>query len=166
MKYAFPLFVALAINWLFWSGHFDNPFLLGLGLLSCLLCTLVSWRMGIIDEEGVPIRFGMKPFTSYGPWLTKEVIISNFRVAKIVLSPRMRLQRRLVIVPISAKTELGKVLFANSTTLTPGTVSVKLFGDHVLVHALCLPAGEEVVEGEMGRRIRAMEPKQGAGDES
>ncbi len=161
MKYAFPLFVALAINWLLWSGHFDNLFLLGLGLLSCLFCTLVAGRMKILDEEGVPIRFGMKPFTSYGPWLTKEVIVSNLRVAKIVLSRNMGLQRRLVEVPISAKTELGRVLFANSTTLTPGTVTVKLEADTVLVHALCLPEDEEALEGEMGRRIREMEPKTG-----
>ena len=115
--------------------------------------------MKIVDEEGAPVQLGIRPFTSYLPWLAKEIIVSNIEVARIILSPKMKLQRNMVDVHINQKTEIGRVIMANSITLTPGTVSVNLEGDQVQVHALSFEGAEEDLSGEMDRRVCKLEPK-------
>ena len=102
---------------------------------------------------------GIRPFTSYLPWLAKEIIVSNIEVARIILSPKMKLQRNMVDVHINQKTEIGRVIMANSITLTPGTVSVNLEDDQVQVHALSFEGAEEDLSGEMDRRVCKLEPK-------
>jgi len=156
VKYSFPLLALLILNWLFWSGHIANPFLLTLGLGSCLVTVFMSRRMKIVDEEGAPSQLGIRPFF-YVPWLTKEVIKSNLEVTKIVLSPVMPMHRSQIVVTAGQKTELGKVILANSITLTPGTVSVQVQGDQITVHALCFKGDAEEMAGEMNRRICQME---------
>lgn len=158
MKHSLYLLGLLVANWLLWSGHFESPFLLTIGACCCLLSLYVSQRMQIVDDEGAPVQLGLRPLTRYAPWLAWEVFKSNLEVVRIVLSPRMPLQRNLVSVPITPRSELGRVILANSLTLTPGTVSVQLEGDTVLVHALSLDDAEADLEGEMGRRIRNLEP--------
>ena len=113
--------------------------------------------MKIVDEEGAPVQMGIRPFLQFAPWLAKEIVASNITVAKIILSPKMNLKRNLVTVPAGPRTELGKVMLANSITLTPGTVSVKMEGDEILVHALSLEGAAEDISGEMDRRIQKME---------
>ena len=157
MKYFLTLLIALAVTWLVWSGHFDNPFLLVLGGASCLFSLYISQRMHIVDEEGAPVQLGIRPFTTYAPWLTKEIIISNIAVAKIILSRKMPLQRCLVDVTANQKTSLGKVILANSITLTPGTVSVGLDGNQIAVHAISSNGAEEDISGEIDRRVCRLE---------
>ncbi|MEZ6091420.1 MAG: Na+/H+ antiporter subunit E [Pirellulaceae bacterium] len=155
--YSVTLGAALLITWFLWSGHFDNPFLITMGIGSCLLSLGVSRRMRIVDEEGAPIQLGLRPFTRYAPWLVKEIIRSNFEVARIVLNPELRLQRTMVRVKASQRTELGRVILANSITLTPGTVSVRVEGDRILVHALSFTGAAEDLSGDMDRRVCELE---------
>lgn len=160
MKYSITLFFALVASWLLWSGHFDNYFLFALGALSCLLCVWVCLRMRIVDEEGAPVQLlRLRPFFSYGPWLVKEIFKSNLEVTKIILSKKMPLQRNLIEVGAHPKTELGKVILANSITLTPGTVSVSVDDDRILVHALSFAGAEEDLSGDMDRRVCELEGK-------
>lgn len=155
--YITTLAIALAITWLLWSGHFYDPWLLSLGAASCLLSLYLSRRMGIIDEEGAPANLGLRPFTHYAPWLIKEIVVSNFAVAKLILSPRMNLHRIMVMVPAHQKTELGLVIFANSITLTPGTISVGVNDDEILVHALSFKGAAEDLSGDMDSRVCRLE---------
>lgn len=169
MKFAVTLFVALLANWLLWSGYFENAFLLILGGISCVLSLWLAWRMHIVDEEGTPAQLGIiRPFFWYAPWLAKEIVRSNLAVAKIILSPVMPLRRNLVTVPADQKSAIGRVILANSITLTPGTVSVRLEGDEILVHGLSIEGCAEDISGDMGRRIckleRGGEPSQDSKD--
>lgn len=157
MKYAVTLLAALCVNWMLWSGHFGNVFLIGLGLASCLFSLWVALRMGIVDEEGAPAQLGLWPFLTYAPWLAWEIVKSNLRVAKIILSTPMPLRRNLLLVPARQKTALGRVILANSITLTPGTVSVQMEDDEILVHGLSLAESAEDISGDMGRRICKLE---------
>ncbi len=155
--HSFTLCLALIASWLLWSGHLDKPFVLLLGLISCLFSLWVCRRMRIVDEEGAPAQLGIRPFTRYAPWLIKEIIVSNIVVAKIILAPKLKLQRNMIEVGVNPKTELGRVILANSITLTPGTVSVSLDDDRILVHALSFEGAEEDLSGEMDRRVRQLE---------
>lgn len=155
--YTITLGIALIATWLLWSGHFDDPFLISLGVGSCLLSLAISRRMKIVDEEGAPAHLGLRPFTTYAPWLIKEIVESNLEVTRIILSPVMPLQRSMIHVSANQRTELGRVILANSITLTPGTVTVRVEGNSILVHALSFEGAAEDLSGEMDRRVCELE---------
>lgn len=116
--------------------------------------------MRIVDEEGAPAQLGIAPFTSYAPWLAKEIVHSNIEVTKIILAPELPLSRTMIEVGAHQSSEIGRVILANSITLTPGTVSISMEGDRILVHALSFEGAEEDLSGEMGRRICKLEKGQ------
>tara|TARA_A100001391_G_scaffold190490_1_gene162980 strand:- start:2405 stop:2992 length:588 start_codon:yes stop_codon:yes gene_type:complete len=157
VKYGLALFGALLANWLLWSGHFNNPFLIGLGVGSCALCLWLTTRMQIVDEEGAPAHLGVVRVVLYALWLVKEIVRANVVAAKIILAPKMPLRRNLIRVPANQASELGRVIFANSITLTPGTVSVRLQDNEVLVHGLALLETKEQISGGMGERVCRLE---------
>lgn len=148
------LIVVLAIVWVLWSGHFTG-LLLSLGAVSCLLVTYLSFRMGIVDEEGQPLTWGAKPIV-YLPWLTKEVIKANIDVALRVLGIKP-VAPAVEWIEVDMNTDLGRVLYADSITLTPGTVSIELERERVLVHALSPDGLVDLKGGEMARRVKQLE---------
>lgn len=158
MKYSFTLAVLLIASWLLWSGIF-KIFLIGLGVISCFICMWIVTRMHIVDEEGAPAQLGIRPFTTYAPWLAKEIVKSNIEVTKIVLAPDLPMHRTMIEVGAHQHSDVGRVILANSITLTPGTVAVSMDGDRILVHALSFEGAEEDLSGEMSRRVRALEGK-------
>lgn len=144
--------------WMCWSGH-TSPFMIGLGMVSCLFSVYLSRRMGIVDEESVPIHLGLRPFTNYAPWLVKEIIKANVDVARRIIDPALPIEPKMVMVQASQKTEIGRVILANSITLTPGTVSVDLEDDSLSVHALTAEFAAEDASGEMDRRVSELESR-------
>jgi len=173
MKHWLTLFLALFGSWLLWSGHFENPFILALGGFSALFCLWLCTRMRIVDEEGAPAQLGILRPIIYSLWLIKEVVKSNIAVTRIILDPELKLQRNLIEIGPQSRTELGRVILANSITLTPGTVSVSMDKyltldsetgelvekNRILVHALSFEGAEEDLTGEMEHRVHDVEGK-------
>lgn len=141
--------------WLLLSGHY-TPLLLSFGVLSVVVVVWIAWRMDVVDHEGHPIHLSLKA-VSYWPWLLKEIVKANLDVVRRVLSPRLPISPTIASVSASQATEVGRVTFANSITLTPGTVSLEVWEDHVEVHALSREGMEDLQGGEMDRRAKAME---------
>ncbi|MEJ2094972.1 MAG: Na+/H+ antiporter subunit E, partial [Gammaproteobacteria bacterium] len=90
-------------------------------------------------------------------WLLKEIIRANIDVSRRILSPRCDISPTVVKVKSSQKTTVGRVIYANSITLTPGTVSMSIDNDLILVHALSAEGAAALDEGEMDRRISMIE---------
>lgn len=134
MLRTFITITTLAIAWLLWSWHFE-PLVIGCGVASVTFVTWLIRRLGTMDAEGVPFEINLRLY-AYIPWLVKEIVESNFAVAKIILSPKMRIRPHLIRVPARQRTVLGRVIFANTITITPGTVSLDVRNDEILVHAL------------------------------
>ncbi|MBN35505.1 MAG: cation transporter [Rhodospirillaceae bacterium] len=151
----FSLFALLLSVWLLLSGHWD-PFLIGCGVVSSALVVVIAHRMDVIDGEGHPIQLTWR-LISYLPWLAWQVAKSNVAVTKTILAPRMTLNAGADWVPATQKTAVGLVAYANSITLTPGTVSLSVYPDKIHVHALDKSGIEELKEGAMDRRVSAME---------
>ena len=137
------------------SGYFE-PLLLGLGLASCLLSTWIAWRMDVVDHEGHPIHLSWRA-PLYWSWLAWEIVKSNIDVAKIILSPSLPISPRVITLRASQPDELGHVIYANSITLTPGTVSIDVIGHSIEVHALTEESAAALETGDMDRRVRRME---------
>ena len=151
MKRTITLGLVLTITWLFWSGHFYEPFLLLLGALSVIGIIWLEKRMEILDDEGAPI-LGLRS-VAYMIWLCKEIIEANIEVTRLVLDPKLPIRPRMIRVEANQETALGRVILANSITLTPGTVSVDMQGNRIWVHALSFEGAEEDLSGDMDRRI-------------
>lgn len=141
--------------WLLLSGYFE-PFLMSAGAGSAIAVVWFAHRMAVIDHEGHPIHLGRSALT-YWPWLVKEIVKSAWDVSRIVLNPRLPVSPRLVRVKASQRTTVGVVTYANSITLTPGTISVDVTEGTILVHALTAEGAASLVEGEMDRRVTRFE---------
>ena len=126
--------MALTAVWIGLSGVF-KPLLLWLGAASILLVLLLSVRFRITDRVGVPY-FRLYAFVSYWGWLIVEIAKANWQVIRACLKTDLDISPALVKVKSTCKSEMAKTLFANSITLTPGTVTVEVDGDRMLVHAL------------------------------
>ena len=158
MRILLSLVVTLFGVWLLWSGHYtiERTLVLALGIVSCLAVVGIARRMGIVDSEGHPVHLAGRAIV-YLPWLLLAIFRSNIDVALRILNPRLPVSPTLIRARATQKTALGKVIYANSITLTPGTVSVDVEDDLVLVHALSRESAEELEGGEMDRRVKAVE---------
>ena len=157
MRHVLMTLVMFAV-WMLWSGPYSvhHMLILTLGIVSCVFVVYMAHRMNIVDEEGHPIHlaFGLM---LYIPWLVWAIVKANIDVARCVLSPSLPISPCMVRIKATQKSDLTRVIFANSITLTPGTVSVDLVGDDILVHALTREAAEDVQSGEMDRRVTRLE---------
>ncbi len=143
--------------WLLLSGHY-NFFLLSLGAASIVLVLVIALRMDVVDHEGQPVHLTFAALL-YWPWLGWQIVKANIDVARRILDPALPISPTVFKVKASQKSEVGKVMYANSITLTPGTISMRLEGDEIEVHALTREAAEELQQGEMDRRVSAVEGK-------
>ena len=141
--------------WLALSGHFE-PLLLSLGLLSAAAVSFVSRRMGIIDAEGQPLEL-MPGLLRYAPWLAKEIVRACIDVAWRIVQPSLPIQPTIIRVPANQRTVTGRVSFANSITLTPGTISLDVLEKQIEVHALTAESAADLESGEMGKRVKDLE---------
>ena len=141
--------------WIAWSGH-TKPLLLTLGVFSCLLSWWIGERMTQVDQARTEYHLGFRPI-GYAIWLMWEVVKSNLHVARVILSPQLPIQPQLLRVEANQKTELGRVIHANSITLTPGTITLDIRDGSVLVHALTHHTASGLKEGTMNRKVTALE---------
>ena len=140
--------------WLGLSGHY-KPHLLILGVLSVIVAVALARRMDVVDHEGHPVHLSWRA-AAYWPWLGWEILKSNVEIARLILHPRMPISPRMIEVEGSQRTEVGLVTYANSITLTPGTVTVDVEGKRLQVHALTAGSAAALEAGEMDRRVAAM----------
>lgn len=155
MLHLLNLAVLLSALWLLLSGHYV-PLLLGLGAASVLLVVVLAHRMDAIDHERVPIRLGPR-LLIYWIWLAKEIAKANLAVIRLILARRPALSPTLFWSQPLQRTDVGRVTYANSITLTPGTVSVAVEDGRLLVHALTREGAADIETDEMNRRVARLE---------
>lgn len=154
MAYTLSLWVFLYAFWFLLSGH-TSPLLLGFGAISVTLVVYIAKRMDVIDHEGHPSHLSFR-IVPYWFWLCWEIIKANIDVAKIILSPKLPISPVMFKTKASQERELGQVIYANSITLTPGTVTVSMEDGILEIHALTVEGAEGVLSGEMDRKICAV----------
>ncbi len=148
-------FFALLAFWLLLSGHY-TAFLVAAGIGSTLVVLLAGRRMEVVDHEGVPVDL-WKGLFLYWPWLTWQIVLSAWTVAKIVVHPRLPISPTLVRFKPSQRSVVGLVTHANSITLTPGTITIEATPGEFLVHGLTRGGAEGCVDSEMDQRIARLE---------
>jgi multicomponent Na+:H+ antiporter subunit E len=149
-------FISLAILWLLLSGHY-TPLLLSLGLFSIILVIVISLRMNLLPYNQPETFFRFMKYIPYSFWLLIEILKSNIDVCKRILNPRLPISPRWVTIKSSQVSEFGKIVYANSITLTPGTISIDVEEDNIDVHALSESGVEGLAEGDMNNRVSQAE---------
>jgi multicomponent Na+:H+ antiporter subunit E len=152
------LFVFLVALWLLWSGLY-TPIILSLGLASCIFVVWLVRHLDTVDEESIPtvLTLGIIP---YWAWLIKEIVFSSLQVTKIILSPSLPISPTLIKVQSKARTQVGHVVFGNSITLTPGTLTTDIDLDGLVsVHALTRAGAQGTLDSDMNDRVARIERK-------
>ncbi len=155
MLHAVGLWISLYTVWLLLSGYF-TPFMMALGAISTTAVVAIAVRMEVVDRESLPLHLTWR-IIRYWPWLVWEIVKANLVVTRQVLSPSLPISPTLIKVTARQKTALCQVIFANSITLTPGTISIDLDQGMITVHALTAAAAADVEDGAMNRRVAAVE---------
>lgn len=159
-KHAISLGLSLSVLWLLLSGHY-TLLLISYGLLSVVLVVLLALRMDVIDREGQPLHLDLKALFTYWVWLLKEIFVSNIYVCRLIINPAMPISPTVIALRSSQSTDLARVIFANSITLTPGTVAIDIDGDITEVHALTEELARSLLAGSMDSRVTALESSSG-----
>ena len=146
-------FVVLFLLWYILSGYL-KPLLLFFGLISVLFVSWMSYRARALDSDIFPLKLLLRlPF--YWLWLTKEIIKSGLSTTKIIWSNNY--SPELIKIKASQKNSTGIANYANAITLTPGTVTIEVEKNDLLVHALSKELSKDLQSGEMDRFITGLD---------
>ncbi len=156
MLYLLTLIIVQCVFWALLSGQFHNTLLLSTGAASILFTAWLGQRMKIVDSDTMPHASWFR-LVVYIPYLLWEIILANWDVMKRVWAPDKPIDPQLVKVPYSTKTAFGTTTYANSITLTPGTVTVEVGNDDMTIHALTPEAADGLLEGTMEAKCKQLE---------
>ncbi len=156
MMRAIVQILGLFALWLIMSGVYQ-PLIIIFGAISSILCVWIISRLGLVDDTAILQRFRLFAGLRYLFWLTVEIGKADWAVSKVILAKVMPKQQRLIGVAARQKSDIAKVVFANSITITPGTVTVETESDHLIVHALTDDAADMAGLEDMGARVCALE---------
>ncbi len=154
----YRLVIVLSLLWLLLSGIY-TPMLLTLGVLSIVVVCYLALRMQVLEHDGQPIYFSLSNLIVYWLWLAVEMVKSSWVVSRRILSPSLPIKPILTSIEAAQKTQLGQVIYANSITLTPGTVAVGITENNgILVHALHEDSVHELKDNMMAKKVIRVEP--------
>ena len=149
------LAIVLMVFWLVLSGHYTIR-LISLGVITTIGCIAMARRMELIDAEGHPVQLAFAALT-YIPWLIWEILKSGWAVSRIILSPQLPISPTIVSLEATQRTSTAVNVYANSITLTPGTITVQADRNTLAVHALTADGAEDLRGGSMDARVTRFE---------
>ena len=159
----FHTLVILAAVWCLLSGYYTG-LLLGLGALSSMVALLVYSRMRH-STSYTRLVFSPVRQLSYLSWLIVEIVKSNIDVMLSIFD-RKRQSPEFFYVSTGDLDETGQVIYANSITLTPGTVSTKIGARRIQVHGLTVASKQALADEGMKTRVEALVDPENSGPEN
>ena len=147
-------FALLLIFWLMLSSQ-HVALIITLGVASAALVVWLGSSMGILGADLHTLSFYMR-LPWYALWLAWNMAVSCVRVAVTILHPSLPITPGFIRVPMSQKKDLGKLVHANSITLTPGTASTRIEDDYIEVHAL-KREDNDAAQTQLDRRVTRLE---------
>lgn len=151
--------LGLGVLWVVFSGKLDALHL-GFGVLSIVLVLIMSHGfLAVPASSGDAAALdGFRPLRALGylAWLVKEILVANIDIARLVLDPRLPIDPVLVRFRTRLPGRVPKVVLGNSITLTPGTLTLHIVGNELIVHAITQGSATSPVIDEMERRLAAV----------
>ena len=151
MRYIYTFLIMFGF-WILLSGKFDL-FHLTLGVISSALVSFLSTDLFMYEKDKNRLSTAVR-FLLYLPWLLYQIVLSTLHVTFLALHPKMKglIDPTIVTFKTNLKTDIAKVALANSITLTPGTITIRIEGQIFYVHAISRKAAAGL-PGEMEDRL-------------
>ena len=151
------MYIVFLLLWILLNGQFTwEIFVFGLviaGGMYAFTCRFLDYSI----EKDVLLFRKLPYILAYILILIWEIIKSNMSAIRLALSFRREVEPVIVRFHTDLKSNAAKVALANSITLTPGTITVGLEGDELIVHALDVELVEGIEESVFVRMLRKME---------
>jgi len=144
--------IPLMLFWLAITGSI-KPVDVALGVVFSLI--LGAWAARYLWEEDAPtltLRQAGR-FVLYLGHLLKDIVIAAVQVAEVVLDPRMPIAPVVIAHRTSFTRDVSRVAFANSITLTPGTLTVDMDGNTFYIHCITERLADDIASGALERRV-------------
>jgi multicomponent Na+:H+ antiporter subunit E len=151
VKHIISLGALLFALWLGLSGQI-NALMISLGLASTIAIVAITHRMDTIDSETYPAHMNLL-LLRFWLFLAREVIIANIDVVKRIFKPGKNISPQLFELPLTLKTDLSRVIYANAITMTPGTVSMNLDRKTITIHTLSIESAQDLSNGRMANAV-------------
>lgn len=148
------LFVTLMLFWLMLSGKLDTDVLIVGAVASLIIALLYRDGLSFFTEFRFTPQAIVAGFRYYGYFL-QELFKSNLNMAAIVLSPSLPITPGIVKVRTRLKSRMGRLMLANSITLTPGTLTVEMAGEWLYIH--CVTVGATDIEAATAEIVSGFE---------
>ncbi|RDV24648.1 cation transporter [Alteromonas aestuariivivens] len=146
MAHKLRLFLTLFALWLLLSGHY-NALMLGFGGISVAFVCWLTLRMDSVDKQHFVLPL-TPAIPVYLARLSKRIVLSNIDVILRIMGLRP-LTPRLVELSLPFSDPLNKVIYANAITLTPGSASITMSDNKLLVHTLSDDSARDLLLGDM-----------------
>lgn len=147
-------FFTMALFWILLSGIFDAFHLIS-GLICCLIVTFLSHDLLVKGKSEKRLLKTLR-LIRYIPWELWQIVLANIDVAYRVLHPKMPIDPRVIEFETPLRGEFSQVTLANSITLTPGTITIRVEPEQgkFLVHAIAKePADALLIDQGMQKRV-------------
>lgn len=159
---AWVILFAISLGfWIVLSGRHDALYL-GFGVI----CAAVTAALTVGMERRAHLLGGPRTgeplfrpgaawvrFPAYVPWLLWQMVRSALAVAAILVHPRLPISPVIVRLPCQLEGDLPLTTYANSLTLTPGTLTLEAGPGELIVHAITGEAAEDLRRGAMEARV-------------
>ena len=127
------MFVALFLFWLLLNASLANDVLVVGAVAAAIITFLFRNGLGFFSELRLNPR-ALLTTVLYFLFFIKELVKANLNLASIVLAPSLPLNPGIVKVRTRLKSKMGRLMLANSITLTPGTLTVEMLGEWLYIH--------------------------------
>ena len=137
--------------WVVFSGHLDAEHLI-YGVICAALVAAASYDL-LLPPTPTPTKpvVLLRHFT-YVPWLLWQVLLASLHVIYLIVRPSA-IRSQVVHFRTTLRSDMARVTFAHSITLTPGTLTIRIRGDRFVVHALSDKVADDLRSGDMERRV-------------
>jgi len=162
------LTLILSLLWICFSWNKEIFFILS-GIISVIISIFIIKRLNIFNkplkqiqgERTIPhaalvsTSQAIKKYfklASYFLWLIKEIFLANLNVIKIIFGRKAK--EKAGYIKTSLTSDIEKAIYANSITITPGTIAVSIEDEKIYIHSIDEEGFKAIQSGEMEKRIR------------
>ncbi len=151
------MFFILFAFWIILNGQWTGEIAI-VGLVLSALLYLLMWKfMNFSPKREWEVVKRLPRLVAYFFYLVKEIFKAAWGTIKFIWSPSQEVDPEVTSFHTKLKSGWGKVALANSITLTPGTITVDIRDDVMLVHCIDHSFGEGLEDSDMEKRILKIE---------
>jgi len=150
-------FCLMMTFWLILSGYYDI-FHISLGVISVITVLWFNAKLRNYifydeDEQHKSKTFRILRLCYFFPFLIWEIISSSFKVAYLIIHPKLPIKVGIIKFRTNLPNMVAKVLLANSITLTPGTVALQIEGEELIIHSLTFEKDEAHIDHSLTEEV-------------